>query len=134
MGVTATDAAKKNKLRITREWKANARIESNKFKASEQMSRDKYNEFTKQSRTFARAYPNEFKLFLLARSKNMQAPRQSFGPSRHMPEVVTTPVTQLPNLRPMSSSSSGSVPSAAAMEAKRLPQSDVLNALGIRLD
>jgi hypothetical protein len=45
---------------------------------AEQMSRDKYNEFTKLSRAFVRAYPNEFKTFLLARSRDTVA-RQSFG-------------------------------------------------------
>jgi hypothetical protein len=66
--------------------------DSDAFKEAEQMSRDKYNEFTKLSRAFVRAYPNEFKTFLLARSRDIVA-RQSFGLPR-------TPVSAEGGLRP----------------------------------
>lgn len=50
MGMASAAAATQNKLRITREWKADRRaMKDGKFLASAQMSRDKYNEFTKLS-------------------------------------------------------------------------------------
>jgi hypothetical protein len=137
MGVTATAAAKKNKLRINADWRANRRKDSDAFKEAEQMSRNKYNEFTKLSRAFVRAYPNEFKIFLLARSRNTVA-RQSFGQPCHMPEwssQSSTPVS--PILTPpidLKSSPSGGMPSAQKLESSRLPDSSTLTKLGIRLD
>jgi hypothetical protein len=113
MGVTATAAAKQNKLRITREWKANERTTSDKFKQSEQMSRDRHNQLTKLSRAFVRAYPNEFKTFLLARSRGAVA-RQSFGQPRYMvpqpirvPQPITLSPIQLSDFKSVSSSPDG---------------------------
>jgi hypothetical protein len=57
MGITATTIAKKSKLKRNAAWRANRRKDSDAFKEAEQMSRDKYNEFTKLSRAFVRAYP-----------------------------------------------------------------------------
>jgi hypothetical protein len=145
MGVTATAAAMKNKLRINAEWRANRRKDSDAFKEAEQMSRDKYNEFTKLSRAFVRAYPNEFKTFLLARSRDTAA-RQSFGQPRHMlPEGSSTPVSpsilpgsstpppiQLPDFT--SSVSSGRIPSAQKLESGRLPASHMIDLLGLARD
>jgi hypothetical protein len=154
MGITATTIAKKSKLKRNADWRANARKESDKFKASEQMSRDKYNEFTKLSRAFVRAYPNEFKTFLLAKQGNVVA-RQSFGLPRHMPATMpaegglrpstfpegsSTPPVQLPDFR-SSSVSSGRIPSAQELEGRRLqptaaesPSGNALDILGIRRD
>jgi hypothetical protein len=141
MGVAATAAAKKNKLKITREWKANARKDSDAFKASEQMSRDKYNEFTKLSRAFVAAYPDEFKTFLVARSRGIPVARQSFGLPRHMP--TTVPATMLAPMTPIqltdfkSFPSERRVPSAQSLEARRIQPSGGSNPLadlGIRLD
>lgn len=142
MGMAAADTARRNKLKRNADWRANRRITSNAFKNAEHQSRDRYNEYTKLSREFSKAYPNEFKMFLLAKSKNMQAPRQSFELPRHISptgvaQSVTSPTTppiQLPDFR--SVSSERRIPSASAMEASRMPSggpTGTLAALGIRL-
>lgn len=87
MGIAAAATARKNMLKRSAEWRANRRKDSDTFKASEQMSRDKYNEFTKLSGEFSRTYPNEFNNFLLAKQSNVVA-RQSFGLPRHMAATV----------------------------------------------
>jgi hypothetical protein len=73
MGIAAAATARKNMLKRSAEWRANRRKDSDTFKASEQMSRDKYNEFTKLSGEFSRTYPNEFNNFLLAKQSNVVA-------------------------------------------------------------
>jgi hypothetical protein len=146
MGIAAAATARRNKLKRNAEWRTNRRIMSDAFKQTEQQSRDKYSDFVKLSREFSKAYPDEFKMFLLAKSKNMQAPRQSFGIPRHIPATVTphvtsptTPPIQLHDFR--SVSSERRIPSASAMEASRMPPrgpseaaTGTLAALGIRLD
>jgi hypothetical protein len=139
MGITATATAKERRLKRNADRRAERRIDSDTFKAAEQMSRDKYNEFTKLSRAFVRAYPNEFKNFLMAHSRGAVA-RQSFGLPRHIPPVVSQsstpaevrPPIQLPDFR--SVSSSGRTPTAQQNENSRLSSAAVLTQLGIRLD
>lgn len=146
MGITATAAAKERRLKRNADRRAERRINSDTFKDAEQQSRDRYNEYTKLSREFSKSYPNEFKNFLLAKSRDMQVPRQSFGLPRHIPAIVprhvTSPTTapiQLPDFK--SVSSERRIPSASAMEASRMPPrgpsgaaAGTLAALGIRLD
>jgi hypothetical protein len=135
MGITATTIAKKRKLKRNADWRSNRRKDSNAFKEAEQMSRDKYNEFTKLSRAFVRAYPNEFKTFLLAKQGNVVA-RQSFGLPRHMPATMAAPSAPPVHLPDFSAVSSGRIPSAQELESRRLQPAvdNALRQLGIRLD
>jgi hypothetical protein len=141
MGIAAAATARKNMLKRSAEWRAQRRSSGDVvFLQSEQASRDKYNEFTKLSREFAKLYPNEFKTFLLAKQHN-QVARQSFGIPRNMSETIT-PVT--PSNMPTTlhyidqrlTTPFGSIPSAAAIEGKRLKSAGInhLAELGIRLD
>jgi hypothetical protein len=150
MGITATAVAKRNKLKRNAEWRATRRTTSDAFKKAEQESRDRYNEFTKLSREFSKTYPNEFKNFLMAKSRGVVA-RQTFGLPRNVsattpaitPATMAAPI-QLPDFR--SVSSSGSVPSAQKLEANRLtviptnengrpkPPASILDILGIARD
>lgn len=141
MGMTATVAAKQNKLRINAEWRAQRRISSDAFLKAEQKSRDRYNEFTKLSREFSKAYPIEFKTFLMSKAEGRPVARQSFGLPRHMPPVAPhmLPITTAAGgLRPMPTvhlSHSGRIPNAQELENNRpKPAADMLAALGIRLD
>jgi hypothetical protein len=141
MGMAAAATAMKNRLKRNAEWRAHKRDSKDVvFLQSEQASRDKYNEFTKLSREFSKTYPNEFKTFLLAKQYNRVA-RQSFGITRNMSETIT-PVapphmsTTLHNIDQRLTTPSGSIPSAVAMEGKRLQSAgnSRLAQLGIRLD
>ena len=71
------------RLERNREWKAHRRLNSDEFLKAEQKSRDKYNEFTKLSRTFAKAYPWDFAKFLqgLQRSEQMNGSAVAASPS-----------------------------------------------------
>ena len=137
--MAAAATAMKNRLKRNAELGANRRHTGDTvFLAAEQASRHRYNEFTKLSREFSKAYPNEFKNFLMARSRGIPVARQSFGLPRHTPPVTvlsgqSMPPIQLPDFR--SVTSSGRIPSAQHMESSRMPpKADTLAALGIRLD
>lgn len=64
MGVTATEAARQKSLKTTREWKRKARLESRKFRQSEQKSNAKWKEFNTLCRMFVKSRPWEFAKFL----------------------------------------------------------------------
>jgi hypothetical protein len=100
MGVNATAAANQNKLKRNAKWRANRRTTSDAFLEAEQKSRDRYNEFTKLSRMFVKAYPQEFAKWM---REGRQVTRQPFGLPRHIPAppapTMAAPPVQLPDFR-----------------------------------
>jgi hypothetical protein len=137
MGIAAAATARKNMLRRSAEWRANRRaMGDTKFISAEQQSRAKWNEFTKLSRDFAKAYPNEFKTFLMAKEHNKVA-IQSFGLPRHMSAQVEAVAPSHPShMLPTTLHDPRAIPSAASIEGRRLASagSKRLAELGIRLD
>jgi hypothetical protein len=142
MGITATAAAMKNKLKINAEWRANRRTTSDAFLKVEQESRDRYNEFTKLSREFSKTYPNEFKNFVMAKADGRPVAPRPFGTPRHMP-AITAPHMPAPTFAPIPvlpdstdrQSLPRRIPTAQEMENSRpKPAADMLSLLGLRLD
>ena len=95
MGMQAAATARQNKLKRNAEWRANRRLTSDEFKKAEKASHDKYGEFRRLSMEFTRAYPNEFKTFLLTKQHN-QVARQSFG----IPRDMNAPIEAAPSRAP----------------------------------
>src|ERR1700677_3503948 len=92
MGMAASAITMRNRLRRSAEWRFRKRAERDVvFLASEQKSRDRYNGFTKLSREFSKAYPNEFKTFCMAKAEGRQVAHSAFGLPRHIPATMAAP-------------------------------------------